>query len=375
VPCLLHKPASFGLGWTIDSLAKRLPSAQILVRIRTDTPLYRNGTKYAIERTTLGAYCQRLHTKKGLSSYMAAQNIPRVFPQLEGEVSLPSIVAKKHNGPYLWIAPKGHYEFMHMDPDDNVLVVLEGCKRVRMLPPGPLQHRYPNPLGSKGKTIQSQVDLSLSREEIVAKYPLFPYQHMLDVVLKPGDMLFLPAFYWHQVTSLDASLSVNIFFGDSQRNNYINKLMRTHNKQAFYYWVLNIIEQNRNYANFNAILRLLEDSLTIFFQKQWHEKPEASQLEAICKHIRTHFGKRILDSSADVKSKSFDDAEVDSNAPPENFINTHVHSTNSKRPRDCKYCKDLEDWKDCQCCKSCVPGLTRRGRRPPVLKIRGLRWR
>ena len=32
--------------------------------------------------------------------------------------------------------------------------------------------------------------------------------------LKAGEMLFIPAFYWHQVTSIDTCISINMFFGD-----------------------------------------------------------------------------------------------------------------------------------------------------------------
>jgi hypothetical protein len=39
-------------------------------------------------------------------------------------------------GPFLWIAPVGHYEYLHIDPDDNFLLILSGSKTIRLFAPG-----------------------------------------------------------------------------------------------------------------------------------------------------------------------------------------------------------------------------------------------
>ena len=44
------------------------------------------------------------------------QNTSRVFPQLVSELPEPfPLVGKKHSGPFMWIAARGHYEFPHFD--------------------------------------------------------------------------------------------------------------------------------------------------------------------------------------------------------------------------------------------------------------------
>jgi hypothetical protein len=40
------------------------------------------------------------------------------------DIPLPDIVGKVHGGPYMWIAPKGHYEYCHIDADDGLLFIL-----------------------------------------------------------------------------------------------------------------------------------------------------------------------------------------------------------------------------------------------------------
>jgi len=41
----------------------------------------------------------------------------------------------------------------------------------------------------------------------LARYPLFAHAKVLEVVVEPGETVFLPLGWWHQVTSLDVSLS------------------------------------------------------------------------------------------------------------------------------------------------------------------------
>ena len=59
-----------------------------------------------------------------------------------------------------------------------------------------LDSLYPNPLGSHGKTIQSRVNCDSPDLETFPKFSQAKCQYC---VLEPGEMLFIPAFVWHQV--------------------------------------------------------------------------------------------------------------------------------------------------------------------------------
>jgi len=39
------------------------------------------------------------------------------------------------------------------------------------------------------------------------RYPDFAGARVLDVIVEPGETVFLPLGWWHQVTALDVSLS------------------------------------------------------------------------------------------------------------------------------------------------------------------------
>ena len=51
------------------------------------------------------------------------------FPSLAADFAAPRLVAatgRVHSGPFLWVAPVGHVEFCHLDPDDGWLAVVSG---------------------------------------------------------------------------------------------------------------------------------------------------------------------------------------------------------------------------------------------------------
>lgn len=48
----------------------------------------------------------------------------------------------------------------------------------------------------------------------LAKYPFFADVVMLQAILEPGDMLYIPQGWWHDIRSLDPSISVSFWWID-----------------------------------------------------------------------------------------------------------------------------------------------------------------
>ena len=165
--------------WTLHNLMEMAGENVINVRRNTNIEDYKVGQKYNIEKMKFAEYINNIvrNNKKSKSSYMAVQNIKQAFPQLEGQIQVPEFVEKMHAGPFLWIANKGHYEFCHFDPDDNCLIVLNGRKKV-MFFGSDLNSMYPNKLGSKGRTIQSQVCID---EPDLKRFPNFQHAKCFEV--------------------------------------------------------------------------------------------------------------------------------------------------------------------------------------------------
>ena len=110
----------------------------------------------------------------------------------------------------------------------------------------------------------------------------------LQCILEPGDMLYFPAFWWHQVTSLDLSISINMFFGNAGENSFLTKIMRPPQSSAFHYWLLNIIEQNQILESFRRILAELREVLYQFLINQFHEYASEEQLQELVELVMKH---------------------------------------------------------------------------------------
>lgn len=276
--------------WTIESLMERVGDNKVFIRGKTNQEDYRVGKAYSIRKDTFRNYCKDLlaGNSRAKSSYLAVASLQQAFPQLLEDVPLPDYLThngKLHLGPYMWVALKGHYEFCHFDPDDNFLFMVTGKKQVRLFGLYSIECLYPNPLGSHGKTIQSQVNLD---QPDLERFPLFSRAKCQHCILHPGEMLFIPAFYWHQVTALDSGISCNMFYGDSGKHKFLSKILEPPYKSHFTYWLLNIIEQNRTCDSFPRLLARLPEALFHFFVKQWHEEADNEQLDRLVETIKSH---------------------------------------------------------------------------------------
>lgn len=119
----------------------------------------------------------------------------------------------------LWVGPSGHVECLHYDPMDGTLVQLHGQKKVVLFAPHLSTQLYPFPIsvhlrhGLRMRCWFSQVTL------LNPDFESFPKLHQawpqrIEVILKPGETLYIPAGWWHEVTALgtEMSCSVNRFW-------------------------------------------------------------------------------------------------------------------------------------------------------------------
>jgi hypothetical protein len=106
--------------------------------------------------------------------------------------------------PRYWLGPAGTITPLHCDYDDNVFAQVWGRKRIMLAPPHHepfLYVREANPV-----LFGSPVDAEAPDFE---RYPLARQATLIEVVMQPGEMLYVPAGWYHQVHALEFSLSVN----------------------------------------------------------------------------------------------------------------------------------------------------------------------
>lgn len=99
----------------------------------------------------------------------------------------------------LWFGPKGTVTPLHHDKHTILFTQVYGSKHFKMIPSFELNKVY-----NRDK-YYSRVDASNVDAE---RFPSFLKTSLADVIVKPGDMLLIPAGWWHWVKSLDVSISV-----------------------------------------------------------------------------------------------------------------------------------------------------------------------
>jgi hypothetical protein len=111
---------------------------------------------------------------------------------------------EKMGPPRFWLGPARTVTPLHCDYDDNIFAQVWGTKRIFLAPPHHdtfLYAREANPVlfGSPFDPEAPDYDA----------FPLARQAAIVEVVVKPGDMLYVPAGWYHQVRALTFSLSSN----------------------------------------------------------------------------------------------------------------------------------------------------------------------
>lgn len=116
---------------------------------------------------------------------------------------------KKVSTPRIWLGPKGTVTPLHCDYDDNLFAQIWGSKRFVLYPPHHddfLYTREVNPVlyGSAFDPDAPDFDAM----------PLAQQATPIECVVKPGELLYLPAGWFHCVKALEFSLSANLWTKD-----------------------------------------------------------------------------------------------------------------------------------------------------------------
>lgn len=133
------------------------------------------------------------------------------FPSLVEDAPTPPFIPGDPLIRYLWIGTQGNVTRAHYDTEDNILVQLRGRKRVVLFPSRQHDRLYPSSPFSVRPNF-AQVNL---QQPDLSKFPRFKTATPWEGVLEPGDMLYLPIYWWHEVYSLEAGVSVNFWWGAS----------------------------------------------------------------------------------------------------------------------------------------------------------------
>lgn len=158
---------------------------------------------------------------------LAIQSVPvrDNLPGFEAENPLPLLGGAVE--PRVWIG-NAVTVAAHHDPSENIACVAAGRRRFTLLPPDQISNLYMGPfeLTPAGPAV-SMVDFSAPD---FARHPRFraALEASITAELEPGDALYIPYLWWHQVESLDPlNMLVNYWWAppDQGRGRPLDALM------------------------------------------------------------------------------------------------------------------------------------------------------
>jgi LPS sulfotransferase NodH len=101
---------------------------------------------------------------------------------------------------FLWFGPAGTLTPLHHDTSNILIAQVAGRKRYRIIPVSQWQYVY-NRAG-----VFSDVDCE---NPDFSRHPTFRNATVIDIVVEPGEVLFMPVGWWHHVRALDVSMTVS----------------------------------------------------------------------------------------------------------------------------------------------------------------------
>ncbi|KAK9460994.1 phospholipase A2 [Lipomyces oligophaga] len=213
--------------WSKTYLVERLSGTAVQVAEtpfgNADAPV--DGQYFVLPHTSkmeFGEFIHRLTADDDEDKavyYMQSQNnnIPTEFPMLKGEIELDLPWASEAldlspEAVNLWIGSGRSTTSLHKDPYENLHVQVLGKKVFKLIAPSEyVCVRERDLLERQYVKHDSQFELKEISDKNIIPWPTMDPQHIdskdkwqrqsrvLEVVLEPGDMLYLPALWFHQV--------------------------------------------------------------------------------------------------------------------------------------------------------------------------------
>lgn len=138
-----------------------------------------------------------------LTAYNSERNIEALRPLHEDLGFLDRFLtpSAKHANGMMWIGPAGTHTALHHDLTNNFIAQVVGRKRLKLLPASEVGRLYNEThVFSDLPDLEGPIDGT--------RFPRVNGARIAEVVLEPGEIIFMPLAWWHQVKSLDFSVTL-----------------------------------------------------------------------------------------------------------------------------------------------------------------------
>ncbi len=218
--------------WTNDYLTEKVGARTLspskVTSAGTHIPEPKNGAMATTSEMKFADYIDLIASGAISDGQLYAVQLPIkvALPELWPDVRFPAFVDEdKYAAVNLWLGAGNNFTSLHYDYADNFLTQIRGRKQVILCPPREIARVYPFPFGYVGNNI-SRVNVA---SPDLTQFPDWAHAERVCVELGPGDMLYIPLFWWHAVWGFGQNMSINYWWQSS----YANFLKHPHQTARF----------------------------------------------------------------------------------------------------------------------------------------------
>jgi len=198
-PCVLRGVARNWPDWNIETLRRRFGEVRVQAmsgRESTGPEWWKRRSELDIE-LTFGELLDHALSDQGNELYAVARNgLQNRIPQLKAEVGTMPGIADPETAPHLWVGPAGTLTPLHHDQSGGWLIQRVGTKRVWMASP------------LETSLLRHADGLHNALDARDTEHPDVRAATWHVVRIEPGDAVFIPGGWWHQVLAETPSISV-----------------------------------------------------------------------------------------------------------------------------------------------------------------------
>lgn len=195
--------------WTPGYLAERFGDRRVPAAVIAGSTLeHHPSTGIPYVEVELGAYVRELTSGSPPSRYVTFALEEHLSELVHDLRPFPYARGARWSRRRIWLAPPSAASPLHQDLPENLYAQLHGSKRFWLFAPTESRRMYRFPLTSSlpnfGRVDAEHPDL--------ARFPAFGGACGVEVVLEPGDVLYLPSLWWHQTRGIGTSLAMNLWW-------------------------------------------------------------------------------------------------------------------------------------------------------------------
>jgi hypothetical protein len=200
--------------WNPEHLVSRVGKNQVPVSVMPSAGDYAGAVRKKME---LAEYMASLtQPRQGpQETYLGEVPLAKFFPELLGDVERPRLFPDEDPLNAVMYMGRRQFSQLHYHPQGSAtLCQVFGHKRLWLYPPDQTPYLYKYPWNSDNS------NMSLTTSD-PATFPKFSKARAIELVIGPGELLFIPIYWWHAIQNEELNIAVVFFWYRSARSRWL----------------------------------------------------------------------------------------------------------------------------------------------------------